>query len=769
MNQMVRHIVVSLLVMVLGSAVAFSAEDQMIQSVKVSGNRFVETDAILMQIDSQAGQPLSRKTISRDVRRLFETGNFKNIQVEGTTTSSGVMLNYVITENPLVAEFDIVGNSEISEKDIERKIKLKPGVVFNQTKLRADMTTLRKGYLKEGYYRVHIEPKVEDLPDGRVNVSINIIEGGKTYVKQIRFIGNDAFDDRTLNDQIYARESNFMSWITDRDVIDSKKFGNDAQMLSQYYQDRGYLDMSVESSQLLLTPDKSGFNLMFSIHEGPVYTVSNVSIQGDTVVPKETLMELLELKKDQIYSVSKLREDIQTVSMKVGDEGFAFATVTPLFKRDIANQTVDITLDVDKGREVYIERIEIVGNEKTNDEVIRRELRIDESERYSATKMQQSKKNLSRSEMLKDHRISTPKGSKDDLVDVKIDVTENSTGSFIFGVGFSQLEKAMFRAKYNEKNVLGKGYGANITGDVGAKTQNFDASLSDPYFMGENISATINANKSQTKLDQLTSYKQNNWGSGVNFGIPITEKLSYGIGYNYTRTNLTGILANSSIFLLAQQGVQSIGELRQSISYDTRNTLIGTSEGGFHSLTFGVAGVGGSNRFIETELTNQRFFALSKDLTLRLSAEGKWIKGYSARTEPIYRRYVLGGIGSLRGFDYYGVSLRDPATREAVGADKQLTSSIDLFFPLPYIRTPGIRGGVFVDAGTVWGSINSTVAGRTLSVAENFSFSKIRTSIGFGVEWMSPVGPITLSWAKAQRKQPGDLQRIFEFGLGRSF
>ncbi|OIO66728.1 MAG: outer membrane protein assembly factor BamA [Zetaproteobacteria bacterium CG1_02_49_23] len=750
-------------------ALAADGKSDIVRSIEVNGNRFVETDAITLQIDTKVGDVLDRKKISNDVRRLYATGNFKDIQVEGTPGAEGVRVIYKVTENPLIADFKVTGNSEITYKDMKRKLKLQSGVVFSDSRLRADISTIRKGYIKEGYYRVQVEDQIEELEDGRINLMLKVIEGGKTYIKQIRFVGNDAFNDQILTDEISARESDFMSWITSRDVIDSKKFANDAQMLTQYYQDHGYLDMSVESSQLLLTPDKSSFYLTFSIHEGPIYTVSKVDIQGDTVVPLETLTALLEVKAGEIYSLSNLRKDLEMLTLKVGDEGFAFANVTPLFKRDVAGQTVEITFDVEKGREVYVERIEISGNEKTNDEVIRRELRVDEAERYSATRMKQSKTNLSRSSLLKDHRISMPKGSASDRVNVNVDVTEESTGSFIFGVGFSQLEKALFRAKYNEKNLLGKGYGANVTADVGAKTQNFDVSLSDPYFMGRDINASVNANKSQSQLQQITFYKQNNYGGGVSFGIPITEKVSYGIGYNYTKTNLTDIQPTASLFLRAQAGTQSIGEIDQSISYDTRNSLVGTSSGTFQSLGFKVAGLGGSNKFLESTVTSQFYYPLTDDLTIRAMMGGQIIRGYNNKSEPVYRRYSLGGIGSLRGFDYFGVSLRDPKSKEAVGGDKQVTASLDLFFPLPYVRTAGIRGGIFYDVGTVWGSVNTTVGGQTLSVAEKFSFSRMRTSAGFGIEWMSPVGPVTLSWAKAQRKQVGDLERTFEFGLGRTF
>jgi len=390
---------------------------------------------------------------------------------------------------------------------------------------------------------------------------------------------------------------------------------------------------------------------------------------------------------------------------------------------------------------------------------------LDESEKYSATGMKLSKEKLARLQLFKDVSISMPRGSADDRVNAKVDVEENKTGSFTFGIGYSQIEKMLFRIKTSEKNLLGQGYGLNATADVGSRTQNFDVSLTDPYFLDRDMQATISVNKTQTKLNQIATatYTQNNVGGGLGLSFALSEHVSDAIRYSYSKTDITNLPANATLILLSQAGRQSTSEVSDILAYDSRDRAVNTTAGANHSITVGAATIGGSNRFTETSMSTQNFFAVSEDLVLRGSTAASWIQGYAGKTVPIYRRYSLGGDNILHGFDFYGISMRDPATGEAVGGNKKISANLDLFFPLPYVKTDGFRGVLFMDSGTVWGNAIGNVP--TLK----FSPAQIRMSAGLGMEWMSPVGPITFSWAKVLKKQPQDLLRSFDFALGSSF
>jgi len=738
-----------------------------IVSIEVTGNRYIERAALLAGLKTKVGDVFNRRTLSHDIQKLYASGSYADLKVLGEREGDGVKLTFNVKENPFITEYHMKGNEEVTYKDMKRKLKLKVGMIFSEAKLRSDINTIRKGYVRKGYYQLTVKPVKELLPDGSMKLTMYVHEGEVTHIRQIRFIGNQAFSDAELADKVSASISGLIPWFSNKDVIDTKKFANDAQKLVEFYQNHGFLDVNVESSQLSLTPDKQAFYLTFALHEGPIYHVSSLDVQGDMEPSRDQLLEAIKMEEGQIYAVNDLRATIEAISLLVGDEGYAFNSVTPLLKRNIEEQTVGIVFDVEKGREVYIERIEIEGNEKTDDGVIRREMRLNESQRYSATGMKQSRAALTKLPLFKDVRIAMPRGSTDDRVNAKITVKEDQTGSFVVGAGYSQIEKVMFRVKTSEKNLFGKGYAASVTADVGKVTQNFDVSLTDPYFMDSNVAATVTLNKTQTNLNRATGrnslYTQNDYGGGVNFSIPLSEHVYYGVGYNYTNSNISNVAAGASFLLKSQTGKQTTSLVSQSLSYDTRDRFISTTKGYQHSVDIAVAGPGGVNRFWEAGANVKGYLPIIDDFVLSGSLVGRIIQGYSGVNVPIYRRYSLGGIGSVRGFDFYGISLRDPATGNPVGGNKQVTGALNFYFPFPYVQTSGFRGVTFVDMGTVWGKENLT------QVSAKFSLSSMRVSAGFGIEWISPVGPVTLSWAKPLRKQPGDLLRGFEFGLGRAF
>jgi len=750
-------------------AAAAESIEKKIVAIETSGNRYVESAAILANIESKVGESLSRKQISRDVRALFKTGYFEDVHVEGIPENGGVRLVYVVKENPLIAELKILDNDEIPDKDLKPKLELKPGRVFSEAKLRKDRNTIRKSYLKKGYYQVDVTAEKVMRDDGRVDLTLHVNEGSITHIKRIQFIGNEAFSDETLRTEVISRQSDLFSWFTSRDVFDRERFGGDSQMLQQYYMNNGYLDMKIESAQLSLTPDKESFYLTFSLFEGPKYTIDQTDLQGDLVPSREALLKAITFEKGDTYSVTELRKAIEAMELVVGDEGYAFVSVTPLFQRDVEGRKLSITFDIEKGQEVYVERIEVSGNQKTSDEVARRELRQYEGERYNASAVKRSKDRLKRLQLFKDVRINLDKQEQPDRVKMNVELEDDKTGSFSLGAGYSQVEKVFLTASVQEKNFLGKGYTTNVSADVGAATQNFSVVLSDPYFLGSEVSATLNLFKSQTKPGDVVGYQQNSFGGGISFGVPITEFFSYSVGYQYNHSKLTDIPLPTSILLLAQQGVQTTGEVIQYLTWDNRDRTVAPTSGHQEQLGASVAGVGGQNRFYELSFSSKSYFSLTDELVLNPSFVAKTIAGYSGKDVPIYRRYSIGGIGTVRGFDAYGISLRDPLTGEAIGGDKLMNASVNLFFPIPYMETTGVRGALFADAGIVWGSVNTTVGVQTLNVAQNFSAANIRTSAGIGIEWMSPVGPLSLAWSIPIHKVQGDLERTFEFALGASF
>ena len=755
-------------------AMATNQGSDTILSIDVDGNHSVEKEAVLAKIGSKVGMPLDRSQLSKDVRKLYKSGFFSDVRFTGSRKSNGIHLVCHVQEYPLIAKVRMEGNDEFKLKDLQMRMALKPGRIFSPSNQQSDRNLLRKGYLKKGYYQVAIEFVPTKKKDGRVDVLVRVKEGAVTHIKRIYLIGNRVFSDAVLKKAIASKQSNVMTWFSDRDVFDKKKFGADGQMLQQHYLNYGYMDMKIESRQIIISEDKTSFSLTFSIHEGAQYRVEKVDLQGDMVPDKKTLTDLIALEAGDIYSLTAMRKTIDAITQRVGDEGYAFASVTPLLQRNLDDHTVAISFDIEKGEEVYIERINISGNDKTEDNVVRRLLDQSEGSRYSGSQIDISKNNLNRAPFVKDVRVSFPKGSAADKVNMKVDVTEKKTGSFAAGVGFSQVEKVIITAKIAENNFLGKGYRVNLNGQVGKVTQNITSSFSDPNFLNTNISASVNGFKQKTNSFNTVTYQTDSAGFGLGFGIPLTHELTYGINYNFNSTNLSGVPTTSSIALRAQQGKLTIGEMTHSLTWDSRDRTMNATSGSLQSLSFSLAGVGGSSKFWTSTINSKWFFPFGEDSQFVLSPSigANAIRGYSNKSIPLYRRVSLGGIGSLRGFEASGVSIRDPATGEALGGDKSATASVNLFFPLPYMQTSGIRGAVFMDAGTIWGSISVSdpaLVAAPLNIHEPFALSHVRYAAGFGIEWLSPIGPIGLAWSYPLKTLPGDLQKTFEFALGGSF
>lgn len=753
-------------------SVAEAAEAPKVLSIHVEGNRYIESETVLAKMKTRVGSTLDRKVLSQDLRTLHKSGYFSDVRFTGNTTPAGVNLICVVKEYPLIADLKMAGNEEFPTKDLQLRMKLRPGRIFSPENQKSDRNLLTKGYLKKGYYQVGIDFVPTPRDDGRIDLLVKVNEGSITHIRRIRFIGNKAFDDQILGEAILSRNSDLTSWFTDRDVFDQKRLGADAQLLQQYYLNHGYLDMTVESTQLVMSSDKDSFDLTFSVHEGIQYRVGDLSLQGDLVPDEATLKPLVKLETGKIYSLTEMQATIDALTDRVGDEGYAFATVTPLLNRDLEFRTVSVVFDIEKGDEAYIERVEIFGNEKSDDQLLRRQIKQDEGGRYSGSQVRRSKETLSRDAYNEDVRVSFPKGTAPGNVNMKVDVKEKRSGKIGGGIGYSQTEKVIFTATLSEENLFGKGYQANLNGTYGRLTQNITGSITDPYFLGLNMSATLSGYKRKTDpLNRTSSYRMDTTGLGLGFGVPITDAFSYAIHYAYSNNNITIVNANATLLALAQQGKQVTGELTQTLRWDTRDRLVRTREGMNQEIRFGFSGVGGNNKFYETGATSQFFFPIDeeKQYIFNTTADFTMIHGYGGKSAPLWRRYSMGGIGTVRGFDTMGISLRDPVTNEAVGGDKQLRFALNLMYPISYLRNDNVRGILYMDAGTVWGRVNTTVANRTLNITEPFALSRMRYSAGLGLEWMSPLGPITMVWSMPLRTMPGDIKRSFEFSLGGLF
>ncbi len=755
----IKIALVSLLIFVF--ATPSLAATEVISAISIEGNRYIETAAILNKIKVKVGDTLSRRQISRDVRRLFATGFFSDIHAEGEHTQDGIKLIYVVVENPVIASVKVEGYDKVSKKKILPLLKLKAGKVLSPRLEREDINTIRRIYLKKGFYQVQAEVKTSMLDDGRVAVQVLITEGDVTRVKEIQFIGNDHFSAEALIDKLATRASGLGSWFTDSDVFNQNKFKADGQLIIQHYLEHGYLDVSIDSLHLMLTPNMDDFYLSMSIHEGEAYTVTGVELQGDLIPSKQALTEEIKLEVGKVYALSKMQKTLQAISEKVGDEGYAFVNVTPSFHRNIEDHTVVVVLDIEKGREVYVDRIQIAGDDKTKDHVIRREFRQHEGERYKASAVRRSQERVQRLSFMKKVTIAKSSTDHPKKINLDVDVEEGKSGKFSAGISYSQTYGIGLTGSVSEQNLLGEGYQTSLSLDVGGASNNYSLNVRDPYFFKDGVSGSLSVFRRETNLQSFVSYKYLTQGGSMGLGFELNEYVRYGASYKITNTTLSDVPATSSLALRSQEGRFTTGELTQSLSYDTRNRTYHPSTGGIQSVSLGFAGLTGDRKFYETTFNSKNYFELTDFWTLRASLQLGSIQGYSGLDAPIYRRYSLGGVGTIRGYDSFGISLVDPATLDILGGQRKFISSLDFIFPLPFMETAGFRGTFFTDVGEVWGSSGP--------VTQQVSVANLRGSYGFGIEWASPVGPLTLTWAVPTHRQTYDKVRKFELGLGQSF
>ena len=759
---MYRYMMKTALMSVLFFATLASATaSERIASIAIEGNRYVESAAILNKLSMKVGDTMTRRQISRDVRRLFSTGLFSDVYVEGEPSGTGLKLVYVVVENPVIAHITIEGNDEITDKKLKPILKLKSGQVISPRAEREDVNSILRKYLKKGFYQAKVDVQTKMQDDGRVDVAIVISEGEITRVKEIQFIGNENFTHDELAESLATSASSWGSWITDRDVFERERFEADAQLIQQHYLEHGYLDVRIDSTRLMLTPNMDDFYLSMSIHEGDAFTVSGIELQGDLTPSKEKLLETVELEVGELYALSKLQKTLRSMTETVGDEGFAFANVTPSFHRNIEDKSVVIIFDIEKGREVYIERVQISGNDKTKDHVIRRETRQYEGERYKSSAVRRSQERIRRLSFIESATVSKLQGRNADTVNLDVNVTEGKSGQFSAGVTYSQIYGTGFTGSVSEQNLFGEGYQANVSADVGGASNNYSVSLVDPYFFKDGVSGSVRLFQNQTDLQSFVSYTYKTQGGSVGLGFALNEYARYSLGYKVTTTTLSDVPTTSSIALRSQEGTFATGELTQGLSYDTRDRTVYASEGGIQSISLGYAGLTGDRQFYEVVIGSRNYFSLSDFWTLRAVVGGASILGYGGVDSPIYRRYSIGGVGSVRGYDSFGISLVDPVTLDILGGEFKTNASIDLIFPLPYLASAGFRGTFFVDAGSVWGT--------TGTVSEAFDLGRVRASYGLGIEWASPVGPLTMAWGLPINRQTNDKVRKFEFRLGQGF
>ena len=731
-----------------------------IAGIQIQGNVRSEPETIRSYLQLKVGEPFDAAAADRTLKALFATGLYSDVVIE----MQGPTLVVKVTENPIINRVVFEGNKKIEDDKLRDEVQSKPRQVYTRARVQADVDRILTIYRRGGRYNASVEPKIINLEQGRVDLVFEINEGDVTGVKRVSFVGNEAFGDGTLRGKIRTTESAWWRFLSSDDRYDPDRLNLDRELLRKFYLTEGYADFRVVSSVAELAPNRDGFFITFTISEGDRYKFGKVDVtsrfQGLDV---DVLKSFLTISEGDWYNADEVEKSVSNISEAVGSLGYAFVDVRPNIRRNKDNNTVDVTFDVQEGPRVYVERINISGNVRTLDKVIRREFRLAEGDAFSSAKLRRSQDRLRALGFFEKADVSAAPGSAPDKTNLEVQVVEQSTGDISFGAGYSTTAGIVGDISLRERNLLGKGQEFRIGLSLGTLSTNIDLSFTEPYFLDRNMAAGFDIFRTSNNRQSVASYSDANVGFALRSGWAYSEHIRQIVRYTLRQTNIYNVSPFASYVVQAQAGYTTVSEVSETISWDTRDTRINTSKGWLLRNTIAVAGAIGTQQYARTTADAAYFHSLLEDVVVTVGASAGVVIPYGNSYLRLNNLFFLGG-DNLRGFAVGGVGPRDAGTADSLGGQYFYTTTTELSFPLYGIpKELGLLGKAFVDTGSLWGNQASSFGA---SVLDN---SLMRVATGLGIQWISPFGPIRIDYSFPLVYEPWDKTQNFRFSFGSRF
>ena len=759
-----RHLAAAAALLALSLSTAVLAFDPFIvKDIRVEGVQRTDAGTVFSYLPIKVGDRIDDEKASAAVKALYATGFFRDVRLE----AEGDVLVVIVQERPTISQIDIVGTKEFEKDTLKKALKdigIAESRIFDRSALERAEQEFKRQYINRGYYAMKVTTTATPQERNRVAVNFTVEEGDVAKIANINIVGAQAFPEKTLIAEMQLSTPGWLTWYTKNDQYSKQKLQADLETLRSYYTNRGYLEFTVESTQVSITPDKEDIYITVNIAEGPRYTFSDVRLAGELLLPEAELLRLITVKPGDVYSREKLTQSAKAISDRLGSDGYAFANVNAVPEVDRANRQAAFTFYIDPGRRVYIRRINISGNSRTRDEVIRRELRQLEGAWYDATRIDRSKVRIVRLNYFEDVNIETPAvpGSPDQ-VDLDVTVTEKSTGNLLAGVGYSSADGVVLSASISQNNVFGTGNSLSASVNTSKVNRTIAVTYVEPYWTADGISRAIEIYDKNVDPSSLpiAQYSSTTYGAAINFGVPVTETDVINFGGRFEHTTLTLFSNSPPLYLdfVRQFGsVTNTHILTAGWARDTRDSVLFPTRGLLQSA-FGEIGLPtGSLEYYKTNYLIQWFTPLPLSSVLMLRSEFGYGGGLSNKTLPFFKAYYGGGVGSVRGYETASLGPQD-AQGNAFGGRRKVVANAEVFFPLPGTK-PGdqsVRLSVFADAG----QIHDAGFQPTL---ESF-----RYSTGIGLAWNSPVGPLKFSYGVPINKKVGDKVQHFQFQVGTGF
>jgi outer membrane protein insertion porin family len=730
--------------------------EDVIRGIRVEGNQRIEAPTIRSYMVVEIGEPFDPAKLDQSLKNLYATGLFDDVALG----REGDELVVTVVENPIINRIAFEGNRRLDDEVLSNEVQLRPRVVYTRSRVQNAVSRILELYRRNGRFAATVEPKVIELDQNRVDLVFEINEGPLTDVSRIVFIGNEAFDDSALRDVIQTREAAWYRFLTSDDTYDPDRLAFDQELLRRFYLARGYADFNVGSAIAELTPDGRNFVITFTVDEGDRYDFGTIDLESRLPdLEPEQLRELITTKSGEVYDADQVEESIVALSEEIGELGYAFVEVEPVPTKHPDERVIDLTYVINEGSRVYIERIDIVGNLRTLDEVIRREFRVDEGDAFNTALLRRSRQRIENLGYFEQVELNTQPGSSPDKTRIEVEVSERSTGELSFGAGFSTSDGPLGDIRLTERNLLGRGQSVRAEFTISARTQQIDFSFTEPYFLDRDLAAGFDLFRRRTDFQSEGSFDQKSLGGTLRASYPLTERWRHGLRFTVRQDEITDVDEDASRFIRDEEGDNLTILVGQDLTYDVRDTRFLPSEGYLIRLEQDVAGLG-DTQFIRHEATGSYYYPFTPNWVLNLAARGGYIFGYGGENVRLFDRFFLGGQ-TLRGFKFAGVGPRDITTDDALGGNLLFTTTAEQRFPLGLPEELRMFGRVFVDAGTL---TELDVNGP--EIADSGS---IRASAGIGLSWLSPLGPIAIDLSQAFLKEEEDETEFFRLSFGTRF
>jgi outer membrane protein insertion porin family len=736
-----------------------------VEEIKVTGNRRIETDAILAVIKTRAGDVYSPKGLSDDLKAVYATGYFEDIRVESEDGPKGKIVSFQVEEKPTIKNISFKGNGAIKDEKLLEALDIKSGSILNINDVRKNIQRIEVAYKEKKYNNVKVTYKTNELQDNLVDLVFIIEEGEKVQIKEISLVGNKAFPEKKLKKIMKTKVKGFFSWITSAGEYNTDILNQDMALLSAFYHNSGYIKARVADPEVV--QKDNWIYITIKLEEGERYKVNGVDVDGELILPKEQLLAGLQISKEEYFNREVLRKDMLALTELYSNYGYAYADASPDVREDSEKKEVSITYVLTKGEQVYFDKIMIAGNTKTRDKVIRRELEVQEQGLYNGALLKRSVRNLNRLNYFQDVKVDKVKGEQPDTMSLKINVEEKPTGSFTFGGGYSSVENLFVTASISQENFLGRGQSLTLKTQLGSVTSQAILGFTEPWLFDIPLSLGTNVYK---WTRDYTEYERDSMGGGVMLSYPIFKDTRLFGGYSVDVgkiTHVDPVLASQDIIDLTGRFITSA--VTTGISFDNRDKIINPSRGQNHRLSLEYAGLGGDIGF--TKLTGELgyYHPLFWDTVGFVHFETGYINGTSGMTLPDYEKFYLGGMNSVRGFKWRDIHLSrqvlrdtdyDPSTPEQwvtveVGGSAMLQGNVEWIIPIA--KSAGVVGVIFYDTGNVYEGL------------ADIKLSDLRESTGFGIRWYSPMGPIRIEYGHVLDPRHGESNGRWEFTMGTAF